>query len=148
MERNISACRKEIRMHHYRLTPQREAVLSVLLEEKNTHFTPYELFRKAKRTHPELGLATVYRALRLFMKLGLVREVQFNQGPTYYEFRDSRRKQHYHLVCKKCGHVEEINGFLSQHFIESVVKKTGFSITDYSCQFYGYCEKCKTEVNY
>lgn len=146
MENIAVSCFKEMKFHQCRLTPQREALLLTLIEERNAHFTPYQLFKKAKKTCPELGLATVYRALGLFTKLSLVKEVQFEKGVTYYEFVGPRGKhQHYHLVCKKCGHVEEINDLLLQNFLSSVIKRTGFLITDYSCQFFGCCTKCREE---
>jgi len=61
---------KELQKRHIRLTPQREAVLLVLYREKDEHLTSYELFEKAKKIYPELGLATVYRTLELFQEVG------------------------------------------------------------------------------
>lgn len=128
----------------FRLTPQREALLITLIKEKDSHLTPYQLFEKAKESCPELGLATVYRTLEIFTKLGLVREIQFKKVVTHYEFVGSNNQtQHYHLVCKKCGHVEKLNGIPARNFIENVDQKVGFLITDYSCQFYGLCSKCR-----
>lgn len=134
---------KEIKASRCRLTPQREAVLLAFLKEKNAHLTPYELFQKAKSICPELGLATVYRTLKHFAKAGLIREVKLEKGLTRYEFADPREGEHYHLICKRCGRIEEVAGSLSRRFTENIGKRTGFLITEYSCQFYGCCAKCR-----
>ena len=150
MEESVDACfascLREMKVHRLRITPQRKALLQTLVKGKSVHFTPYQLFEEAKKTCPELGLATVYRCLALFARLGLVREIQLKKGLTHYEFIGPKGKpQHCHLVCKKCGQVEELDGLLSRRFLDEVDRRIGFLITDYSCQFYGYCSKCRQQ---
>lgn len=143
MDDILHSCYQELQKRHIRLTPQREAVLLVLYREKDEHLTSYELFEKAKKIYPELGLATVYRTLELFQEVGLLREVQFDKGLTQYELRDSQDGHHHHLVCKHCGYPQEIDGIFPEKLLELITEETGFMITDYCCQFYGYCEKCR-----
>lgn len=145
MDDILYSCYQALEKRHSRLTPQREAVLLVLYREKEEHLTSYELFRKAKEIYPELGLATVYRTLDLFLKLGLLREVQFDRGLTKYELRDPHEGQHHHLVCKRCGRAQEVEGVFPKELLDLITEDTGFLITDYSCQFYGYCKKCKNK---
>jgi len=144
----LDSCYQELERRHIRLTPQREAVLLALYRERNGHLTPYELFRKAKQIHPELGLATVYRTLGLFLGTGLLRDVQFDKGITQYELRDAKGSGHHHLVCKRCGRLQEIKGIFPKKLLDQVNEETGFLITDYCCQFYGYCEKCRADSKY
>lgn len=139
----LHSCYQELEKRHYRLTPQREAVLLALYRERDGHLTSYELFTKAKKIHPELGLATVYRTLELFLEMGLLRDVQFDKGLTQYELRDHQDGHHHHLVCKCCGHPQEIDGAFPKKLLDLITEETGFLITDYCCQFYGYCEKCR-----
>jgi len=148
VEKIVDSCLREMKVNQFRITPQREALLWTLVKEKDNHFTPYQLFEKAKETCPELGLATVYRSLAIFAKLGLVREIQLKKGLTHYEFIGPKgKRQHYHLICKKCGRVEELDGLPSRRFLDEVDRRIGFLITDYSCQFYGYCSKCRPQGN-
>jgi Fur family ferric uptake transcriptional regulator len=142
----LHSCYQELEKGHYRLTPQREAVLLTLYRERDGHLTSYELFNKAKKIYPELGLATVYRTLDLFLEMGLLREVQFDKGLTQYELRDHQDGHHHHLVCKGCGHPQEIDGIFPKKLLDLITEETGFLITDYCCQFYGYCEKCRTNI--
>lgn len=143
MDEILHSCYRELGTRELRLTPQREAVLLVLYRNKNGHLTSYELFQKAKEIYPELGLATVYRTLDLFLELGLVRELQFDKGLTHYELKDPRERQHHHLVCKKCGHLQEIAGIFPQQVLDLITQETGFQISEYCCLFYGYCAKCR-----
>lgn len=137
-----------LQSHQCRLTPQREAVLLTLLRKKNGHFTPYELFLQAKESCPELGLATVYRALKLFTRVGLVREVKIEKGMTFYEYQDPDVEPHYHLICKRCGCIVEVASSLSQRFTRRMIEnETGFLVTECSCCFYGYCANCRESID-
>lgn len=141
----LHSCYQELEKRHIRLTPQREAVLLALYREREGHLTSYELFKKAKKIYPELGLATVYRTLELFLEMGLLRDVQFDKGSTKYELRDPKDSQHHHLICKRCGHPQEIDCVFPEKLLDLITEKTGFLITDFCCQFYGYCEKCRVK---
>jgi Fur family transcriptional regulator, peroxide stress response regulator len=63
----------------FRFTPQREHVYAVLLEKRD-HPTAEEVFIRAKRTMPEISMATVYNCLEALVKCGLVRQVMLRAG--------------------------------------------------------------------
>ncbi|HHY40838.1 MAG TPA: transcriptional repressor [Syntrophaceticus sp.] len=138
---------KKIENQNFRLTPQREAVLKVLFQEKDRHLTSYELYNKAKKICPEIGLATVYRTLELLLKLGLISDVKFDKGLTHYELRDTEDDNHHHLICKKCGRQLEIVGAIPEKLLDLIGSETGFQIIDYSCLFHGYCKQCREKTN-
>jgi len=50
---------------------------------------------------------------------------------------------HDHLVCVKCGQVEEFVDPMIEERQRHVAEKAGFSITDHSLNIYGICGKCQ-----
>jgi Fur family ferric uptake transcriptional regulator len=147
MDALLHSCYKELEQQNFRLTPQREAVLQVLFREKDRHLTSYDLFNKAKKICPELGLATVYRTLELLLKLDLISEVKFDKGLTQYELREEKDSKHHHLICKRCGRPQEFDGIIPKKLLDMISEETGFQILDYSCLFYGFCEQCRENMN-
>ncbi len=54
----------------FRFTPQRQHVYDVLLQRRD-HPTAEEVFIRAKRTMPDISMATVYNCLDALVKCGL-----------------------------------------------------------------------------
>lgn len=66
-----------------RSTPQREVVFKVMLEKRD-HPTADEVFARVKSAMPTISLATVYNCLDTLVSCGLIRQVNFERGPTRY----------------------------------------------------------------
>ncbi|HZZ56639.1 MAG TPA: Fur family transcriptional regulator [Opitutaceae bacterium] len=66
-----------------RTTPQREIVYHVLLGKRD-HPTAEEVFARVKTDLPTISLATVYNCLETLVTCNLVRQVNFERGPTRY----------------------------------------------------------------
>ncbi len=66
-----------------RATPQREVVYKVLLHKRD-HPTADEVFARVKAEKPTISLATVYNCLETLVQCDLVRQVNFERGPTRY----------------------------------------------------------------
>src|SRR5580658_8062020 len=66
-----------------RSTPQREVVYDVLLKKRD-HPTADEVFARVKAEMPTISLATVYNCLEKLVQCNLVRQVNFERGPTRY----------------------------------------------------------------
>jgi len=66
-----------------RSTPQRELVYQVLLKKRD-HPTADEVFARVKQEKPAISLATVYNCLETLVQCQLVRQVNFERGPTRY----------------------------------------------------------------
>jgi Fur family peroxide stress response transcriptional regulator len=66
-----------------RSTPQREIVYDVLLKKRD-HPTADEVFARVKVETPAISLATVYNCLETLVQCQLVRQVNFERGPTRY----------------------------------------------------------------
>jgi Fe2+ or Zn2+ uptake regulation protein len=64
-------------------TRQREAILEAFVAAKG-HMTSEELYEVVRARHPEVGAATVYRALKLFCEAGIAKAHHFRAGVTLY----------------------------------------------------------------
>ena len=127
----------------YRFTPQREAILHVIMECQDAHLTADEIYRKAKEAYTEIGIATVYRTLEIFETLGIINRLQFSEDRGLYEFNPGYHKHyHHHIICLGCARILEFNEDLLEDIEAAVSRNTGFSIVDHSLAIYGYCKAC------
>src|SRR3954462_6928627 len=109
METRIERIKKQLHSASYKLTPQREATVRVLLENEEDHLSAEDVFMLVKDKAPEIGLATVYRTLELLSELHVVEKMNFGDGVARYDLRnDSNHHHHHHLICVQCGSVDEI----------------------------------------
>jgi len=93
------------------------------------------------------NLATLYRTLELFEKVGLINKVQLFGRHTFYELIDEDH-HHHHLSCKKCGILEDIEIDTPYTLERLALKKSKSfsSITNHSLEFFGMCKKCALGV--
>lgn len=87
-----------------KVTPQREAVFTVLLGQRD-HPTVDEVFQRAREVMPGLSLATVYNCLETFVGCGLVRQVNHERESTRY---CPNLAPHAHFRDKATGRVHDI----------------------------------------
>lgn len=109
MEARIDKVKQQLQSQGYKLTPQREATVRVLLENEEDHLSAEDVFMLVKDKAPEIGLATVYRTLELLSEMHIVEKMNFGDGVARYDLRtDSNKHHHHHLICVQCGTMTEI----------------------------------------
>ncbi len=143
MREKITEIRESLRRKGYRLTPQREAIIKILLENPNQHLAAEDIYVMVRRAHPEIGMATVYRTLDLLSTEKIINEMNFEEGYSRYELES--QTHHHHLVCLKCGKIIEFNDNLLEEVEEVISKEHGFSIVGHLLKFYGYCSHCSNK---
>ena len=119
-----------------RMTPQRRAVVSAIGEGHRT-FTASELHTRARRAHPQIGLATVYRTLDLLLEAGAIRHV----AGTTATYMRCAPGHHHHLVCVECGNVEETELCAAPSPAE-LERRHGFRAEAHELEIYGTCARC------
>lgn len=147
MQHTIDAVRQKLYDKEYKLTPQRRIVLEVFLKNPDKHLSAEDVWGMVKQTHPEMGLATVYRTLDLFAELDVLQKMDFGDGRARYEFCEAEVHHHHHLICLKCGFVSEFEDDLLETLEEAIEQKNRFEIVDHQLKFYGYCKDCRQERN-
>ncbi|CAM2765800.1 Fur family transcriptional regulator [Salinicoccus roseus] len=146
MENRIQRIKEALQGAHYKLTPQREVTVRVLLENERDHLSAEDVFLKVKDKYPEIGLATVYRTLELLSELKILDKINFGDGVSRYDLRKEGAKHfHHHLVCMECGAVEEIEEDLLEDVEKIVEKDHNFKVTDHRLTFHGICGDCQSK---
>jgi Fe2+ or Zn2+ uptake regulation protein len=118
-----------------RLTPQRQQVYDVLLQDRD-HPTAEEVFIRAKQAMPEISHATVYNCLDALVKCGLARQVQLERGATRF---CPNMRDHGHFHCSACGTIYDVD--LPQD-LPGVAMPRGFQAHSYDVTIHGRCADC------
>ena len=120
----LKKTKKQLHESGFKLTPQREATLLVLLENEKDHLSTLEILTDLK----------------------IVDKVSFNDGVSRYDLRKEGAKHfHHHLLCLECGSIEEVEEDLLTGVEDIVEKKYHFLVKDHRLTFHGVCQKCQTK---
>ncbi|AZP05293.1 Fur family transcriptional regulator [Jeotgalibaca ciconiae] len=140
-EQSLASIKTSLQEGGFKLTPQREATVKVLLEKD--HLSAEEIFMHLKQTNPDIGLATVYRTLEILTQLNITHKVLFEDGLARYDIRRESNKQfHLHLLCMECGKIKEIYDDLISDLEKEIEKKYHFQVEDHRLIFHGICTDC------
>ncbi len=124
----------------HRVTGQRRALLEII-QAQGEHLDADELYRLARRRYPRLSLSTVYRTLGLLRDLGLIDEVHLGEDHHHYEVKPST--VHHHLICLRCGRVEEFSSVLAEELAASVAREHDFEMHEVRIDVSGLCASCR-----
>jgi Fur family ferric uptake transcriptional regulator len=126
-----------------RLTRQRQILLDIL-NSSATHLDAENLYLLARAKDPKLNRVTVYRTLKMLKQGGLVDELDlmhFGGDQHYYESK--MKPEHAHIICMRCGRVEEFFGEPLQKLRQQVEQDFGFQILIARTEVGGYCALCR-----
>lgn len=130
----------ELRARGFRMTPQRMMVLEAV-EASDDHISAEEIFRQAHAKYPYLNISTVYRTLELLKSEGLVAESDLGGGRLVYH--PAGKAHHHHLVCRKCGGVQDVDESVFDRLSLELKQKYGFIAELEHMAIFGTCKKCK-----
>ena len=123
------------------LTKHQQLILH-LIEEAGvgTHLTAYELLAQAKKHRPNIGLATVHRALNQLYEDGLISRVEVPgvESATY----EPLAEQHAHFRCKRCGDVLDVDYALPKRALNDIAARLGLQIDEEHLALTGLCAAC------
>jgi Fe2+ or Zn2+ uptake regulation protein len=121
-----------------RSTPQRLVILRELRRRAH-HATADEIRSAVREELPSTSIPTVYATLDLLVELGLARRVDAGAGATLY---DARTEPHQHMVCRRCGRVDDLDGELETAGLLSAAAQTGFTAHSVELVISGLCRQC------
>ncbi|MCE1245060.1 MAG: transcriptional repressor [Firmicutes bacterium] len=124
-------------------TEQRDIILETFLKLEG-HISPEDFYQKLRKKHPDIGLSTVYRTLKLFSECELAREVQRRDGGTLFE-HEHEHPHHDHMLCSQCGRYFEFYDDLVERLQEDIAHKHNFKMTGHNLEIFGICSGCQTE---
>ena len=132
-----------LRARGVRLTRQRQLLLE-LIDESGAHLDAERLYQMAHARDPKLNRVTVYRTLKMLKEGGLVDELDLMHHAGDQHYYETRLKQeHAHVVCLRCGKVEELFGEPLARLRRQVEAHFGFQILVARTEIGGYCSHCQ-----
>lgn len=133
----------DLRNAGLKVTLPRVKILEIL--EKQTderHLSAEKVYKILLSENEEIGLATVYRVLTQFEDAGLVIRHHFESENSVFEL--NKGSHHDHIVCMKCGKVDEFFDGVVEKRQQSIAKKLGYQLVDHNLNLYGFCSDCQT----
>jgi Fur family ferric uptake transcriptional regulator len=119
-----------------RNTRQRAAIERVFSEAERP-LDPQEVLMAAQQFVPQLGIATVYRALKSLTDEGRVVSVALPGEQLRYE--SAGLEHHHHFQCRRCQRVFELAGCAGDF---SGLTPPGFQLQSHEVVLYGHCDSC------
>jgi len=130
-----------LRDHRLPVTRQRDLIASTLFTSPE-HLSAEALHRKVTGHGERVGVATVYRALDLLNRSGLVRVHEFGDGSRRYEGA-TPQGSHGHLVCNLCGGVEEFTNERMERMLPIIADEHHFRYERHRVEVHGTCRDCQ-----
>jgi Fur family transcriptional regulator, ferric uptake regulator len=139
----ISGIRDSLKQRGVRLTRQRQILLD-LIDQSGQHLDAEQLYKLAREKDPKLNRVTVYRTLKLLKAGGLVDELDLmhHEGDQHY-YETRLKQEHAHVICLRCGKIEEFFGDLLKKMREQIESHFGFEIVLARTEVGGYCSHCQ-----
>ncbi|MCC7157388.1 MAG: transcriptional repressor [Bryobacterales bacterium] len=134
---------KALQDQGFRLTRQRKILLDVI-DKSGEHLDAERLYQLAQKQDPKINRVTVYRTLKMLKMGGLVDELDLmhHEGDQHY-YETRAKGEHAHVICLRCGKVEEFFGEPLQRLRKQVEETFGFQILIARTEVGGYCAHCQ-----
>jgi Fur family peroxide stress response transcriptional regulator len=130
---------KKLKEKRLRITPQRLAIIDVLVEKGHLHPGAGFIYREARKKSRSLSLSTTYATINELSRYGIIKTLQFDGVENRCE---GNLDDHINLICEGCGKIIDYKIPLSFDQ-KDMTRKTGFIITNSRLEYYGYCRDCR-----
>jgi Fur family ferric uptake transcriptional regulator len=117
-----------------RMTEQRRIIARVLSDAAD-HPDVETVYQRASQIDAGIGLATVYRTLRLFEEANILERHDFGDGRARYE--EVPEEHHDHLIDVQTGEVIEFTNEAIEAIQSKVAEELGYRLVDHRLELYG-----------
>jgi len=124
-----------------KLTEQRQAIL-YLINSSNRHWDAEEVARALTDSGQAIGIATVYRGLAALEEAGQLGSIQMSDKKRYER---ADKGHHDHMICTKCGRIEEFTHARIEQLQEAIAAERGFVVSGHQLTMFGQCKLCSLE---
>lgn len=132
--------KKDLKEVGLKVTAPRLKILEILETSDKKHLSAEQIYNALRNNNHEVSLATVYRVLTQFEQSNIVHRLNFEDNQAVFELIDG--SHHDHLVCVKCGNIEEFVDAVIEEHQENIALKHGYKLTEHNLCLYGICPKC------
>lgn len=122
------------------LTKKRKTIINII-EKGPGHMDAEDVYSQAKKVDPSIGIATVYRSLKMMRDFNVIDHHSFGQGHKHFE--SSTKSHHDHMVCTKCGKIKEFTDITLENLKRKVTNLHGFEMKTHRLEIYGLCTACR-----
>lgn len=130
---------KDLKNAGLKATLPRLKILELFENSIERHLSAEDIYKIMITNGEDVGLATVYRVLTQFEQAGLLVRHHFESGKAVFELNQG--SHHDHIVCVKCGRVEEFYDEEIEKRQKNAAEQHGFTMQDHSLTIYGLCKK-------
>ncbi len=131
---------KDLKNAGLKATLPRLKILELFEKSDERHLSAEEVYKVLLNAGDDVGLATVYRVLTQFEDAGLLVRHHFESGKAVFELNEG--EHHDHIVCVKCGRVEEFYDEEIERRQKEAAESRGFTMQEHSLMIYGLCNEC------
>lgn len=126
-----------------RATVQSAAIREALMKQDGFR-SVQDVYAVLRSSGHKIGLSTVYRHLQAWSDQGVVDQIHGPSGETSYRFcgNTETRAHHHHLVCRRCGRAEEVEGRAVERWASETARRFGYTEVDHTVEIFGRCAEC------
>jgi len=135
---------QDLQKHGLKATLPRLKILQFLEDTLVRHMSAEDVYKAMLEQGDDVGLATVYRVLTQFEQAGIVTRHHFDGGHSVFEL--DQGKHHDHIVCAKCGRVDEFYDATIEERQRAIAEQKGYTMTDHALYIYGICSDCQPKT--
>jgi Fe2+ or Zn2+ uptake regulation protein len=128
-----------LRTHGLRRTPQRQVTLDAISALAG-HATAEQIVSRVRKRLPSISPSTVYRTLATLEEVGVICHAHLGHTASVYHVGTAGL--HQHLVCERCGTLQEVDDSLTGPFAQQLRKRFGFSANFTHFAVLGECKTC------
>lgn len=139
MTRHETTQSAELQSIGMKATVPRMKVLEIFQCSSHRHLSADDVYKVLLKDNSEIALATVYRVLMQFAEAGVLLRSHFESGKALFELNEGTH--HDHLVCLKCGRIEEFVDPEIERRQKSICAERGFELNEHSLALYGICSR-------
>jgi Fur family ferric uptake transcriptional regulator len=116
-----------------KMTEQRRLIARIIAEAKD-HPDTEEVYRRVSAKDKTVGIATVYRTIKLLEENNIIEKHDFGDGKARYE--ELKEQHHDHIINVKTGEVIEFFDAEIEKLQEKIAAKYGFKLVDHRMDLY------------
>lgn len=140
----FSLVKKMIKKKGFKITNQRKLMLEQFFLA-DRHLNVEEIYQELREAN--IGLATVYRNVKMFSSIGIVKEIVVD-GISYYELKIySKKPLHIHFQCIECNDIIDIHerdvGLEYLRLNRIIEDRDDLEIYDANIMLIGLCKECR-----
>ena len=117
-----------------RLTDQRKLIAKAMTDSEG-HPDVDELHKKVSKLDSKIGIATVYRTVKLFEEVGILSKHDFKGNKSRYE--QATDEHHDHLIDVNSGKITEFVNDEIEKLQKQVAAKLGYKLVGHRLELYG-----------